>query len=146
MLANTRASIFARILLNTGRASAQQSGESQPASISTGSISSIGWAGRPKNCKRAAFQRYIESPGNRGQKPEVNLLTVDLEWLARFLASANPGSTILFDDYKDREHYHVVEDFLKPNQFCGRQAIFDAQALDREALLAEYKKFQYVMD
>jgi hypothetical protein len=53
----------------------------------------------------------------------------------------------LFDDYKDREHYHVVEEFLKPSRFCGRQAIFDVpEALDREALLAEYEKFQYVMD
>jgi hypothetical protein len=36
---------------------------------------------------------------------------------------------------------------LKPNRFCGRQAIFDVpEALDRESLLAEYEKFQYVMD
>ena len=63
------------------------------------------------------------------------------------IASADPGSAIFFDDYKDREHYHVVEEFLKPNRFCGRQAIFDVpEALDREALLAEYEKFQYVMD
>ena len=140
------------ILLNTGSIKcAVKAGESAARfDIDWVDLGPIGWAGRPKNyAKRAAFQRYIESPWNRGQKPEVILVDGRFR-VACFLyslASADPGSTILFDDYKDREHYHVVEEFLKPNRFCGRQAIFDVpEALDREALLAEYEKFQYVMD
>ncbi|MEK9587062.1 MAG: hypothetical protein VW349_01385 [Gammaproteobacteria bacterium] len=152
VLANTRASIFAvdtsQYWIDQVRSKAGES--AARFDIDWVDLGPIGWAGRPKNyAKRAAFQRYIESPWNRGQKPEVILVDGRFR-VACFLyslASADPGSTILFDDYKDREHYHVVEEFLKPNRFCGRQAVFVApEALDREALLAEYEKFQYVMD
>lgn len=33
---------------------------------------------------------------------------------------------ILFDDYKERSEYHIVERILKPTQLVGRMAIFHA--------------------
>ena len=152
VLVNTWASIFA---VDTSQYWIDQVGSKAGESsarfdIDWVDLGPIGWAGRPKNyAKRASFRRYTESPWNRGQKPEVILVDGRFR-VACFLyslANADPGATIFFDDYKDRDHYHVVEEFLKPAQFCGRQAIFDVPAtLDREALLAEYEKFQYVMD
>ena len=152
VLANTRASIFAvdtsQYWIDQVRSEAGES--AARFDIDWVDLGPIGWAGRPKNyARRATFQRYIESPWNRGQKPGVILVDGRFR-VACFLysvASADPGSTILFDDYKDREHYHVVEEFLEPTRFCGRQAIFEVpEALDREALLAEYERFLYVMD
>jgi hypothetical protein len=152
VLANTRASIFAvdtsQYWIDLVRSKASES--ASRFNIDWIDLGPIGWAGRPKNyARRAAFQNYIESPWNRDQKPEVILVDGRFR-VACFLyslANADPGATIFFDDYEDRDHYHVVEEFLKPTRFCGRQAIFDVPAmLDREALLAEYEKFQYVMD
>jgi len=152
VLANTGATIFAvdtsQYWIDQVRSKAGDS--AARFDIDWVDLGPIGWAGRPKNyAKRASFQRYIESPWKRGQKPKVILVDGRFR-VACFLyslASADPGSTILFDDYKEREQYHVVEEFLEPTRYCGRQAIFDVpEALDREALLAEYEKFQYVMD
>jgi hypothetical protein len=40
------------------------------------------------------------------------------------LINAKPGTYIIFDDYADREFYHYVERYLKPIEYCGRQALF----------------------
>jgi len=52
--------------------------------------------------------------------------------VACFLASIlsiTEDTTIFFDDYVDRDYYHVVEEIIKPNRFCGRQAIFEVNKL-----------------
>ena len=152
VLANTHASILAvdtsEYWIDQVRGKAGES--ASRFDIDWVDLGPIGWAGRPKNyARRAAFQRYIESPWNRDRKPEVILVDGRFR-VACFLYSlmkADAGTTIFFDDYKDRHHYHIVEEFLMPTRFCGRQAIFDVPGtLDREGLIAEYEKFQYVMD
>ena len=35
-----------------------------------------------------------------------------------------PGAKVLFDDYVDRENYHVVESVIKPKRTVGRIAEF----------------------
>jgi hypothetical protein len=35
-----------------------------------------------------------------------------------------PGTTVLFDDYMDRDQYHIVESLIKPEYMVGRIAIF----------------------
>ena len=40
------------------------------------------------------------------------------------LIMAPSGTTILFDDYFDRPHYHVVENYLRPVSRAGRMAEF----------------------
>lgn len=47
--------------------------------------------------------------------------------VACFMASlifAKPGSVILFDDYVNRDFYHSIETFVKPEQVAGRMALF----------------------
>jgi hypothetical protein len=35
-----------------------------------------------------------------------------------------PGTTILFDDYYDREYYKVIEKLIEPSNISGRMADF----------------------
>ena len=41
-----------------------------------------------------------------------------------FIFHERKGTILIFDDYKNNQYYHIVEQFLKPQQYCGRQAIF----------------------
>ena len=56
---------------------------------------------------------------------------------------------VLFDDYLDRPHYHVIERLLAPTEFVGRMARFDLQPmmhLPREQLtwlIARYNEVAY---
>ncbi len=43
------------------------------------------------------------------------------------LAKIERPTTVLFDDYRDRKPYHVVERFITPSKLAGRMAIFNAQ-------------------
>ena len=45
-------------------------------------------------------------------------------FIATFLNASQP-CTIIFDDYIDRAHYHIVESLIKPSKFIGRTAFFD---------------------
>lgn len=50
--------------------------------------------------------------------------------VACFLASIihlKSTTTILFDDYLDREYYHVIEKICKPSAFVDRMAIFNVE-------------------
>jgi hypothetical protein len=61
-----------------------------------------------------------------GSSPD--LILVDGRFrVAAFLYSltmARKGTTIFVDDYKNRSHYHVVEDIIQPIRFHGRMAEF----------------------
>ncbi|MDR5907346.1 glycosyltransferase [Franzmannia qiaohouensis] len=41
------------------------------------------------------------------------------------LLKARKKTTVLFDDYRDRTYYHVVEKLLKPVDFIDRMAVFE---------------------
>ena len=110
----------------------------------------IGWAGRPLSyAHRADFQRYIQSPWERDQKPQAILVDgrFRVACFLHSLAKADPGAVIFFDDYRERAQYHVIEEYLAPREFCGRQAIFEVpDGIDQAAVLLEAERFQYVMD
>lgn len=40
------------------------------------------------------------------------------------LNKSRKGTVIIFDDYVNRDYYHIVEKSIKVNKTCGRQAIF----------------------
>ncbi|MDD3443900.1 MAG: hypothetical protein PHS60_00700 [Zavarzinia sp.] len=42
-------------------------------------------------------------------------------------ASTKARIRILFDDYMDRPHYHIVETIVKPVETVGRMAVFDIE-------------------
>lgn len=100
--------------------------------------------------KRENFIFYMNSIW---EKPGINpdLVLIDGRFrVACFLTSllkSEPGTKIIFDDYVSRPYYHVVEDFIAPIRFCGRQALFIKQGfIDTEKILGEINRFQYVMD
>lgn len=52
------------------------------------------------------------------------------------LAMAQSGAILLFDDYKDRPHYHVVEKIISPEGYTGRMALFrKAESVDYSLIL-----------
>lgn len=62
------------------------------------------------------------------QNSQPDLILIDGRFrVACFLASlvlSKPGTVILFDDYFDRPHYHLVEKHLRPTTRAGRMAKF----------------------
>ena len=63
------------------------------------------------------------------------------------LINAKEGSIIIFDDYMNRPHYHVVEEVLEVYENFGRQAVFKVPKVFNKKLAEELlKKFIYVMD
>lgn len=74
-----------------------------------------------------------------GYRPD--LILIDGRFRAAcFLASimcADPGTTILFDDYFDRErHYGLVTQFLEIEKKVGRMAVFKCKSVDMSPLMA----------
>jgi len=113
-------------------------------------LGTLGWAGRPGSYeKRDQFWTYIESIWNRDQRPDLVLVDGRFR-VACFLyslAMGAPGTHLLFDDYTDRPEYHLVEEFIKPVQTCGRQALFTIpEQLDQQLILTTARQFCYVLD
>ncbi len=99
--------------------------------------------------RREHFQVYTDWIWRRGDKPDVVLIDGRFR-VACFFTSVligEPGTTIIFDDYRDRRHYHIVEEMLRPYATCGRQAIFRRPAaVDTEALQELIDQFRMVRD
>jgi len=66
------------------------------------------------------------------QNLQPDLILINGQYrVASFLASlvfAKSGTVILFDDYFDRPHYHLVEKYLRPSARAGRMAEFIVDA------------------
>jgi hypothetical protein len=110
----------------------------------------LGDWGRPRTYKqRDNFAHYVISPWVRSATPDVVLIDGRFR-VCCFLTSilqATPDTIIVFDDYIDRPHYHIVEELLAPFEWCGRQAIFSVPPdLDRQHATALADRFLYVMD
>ena len=106
--------------------------------------------GRPKTYEyRNQFIEYISNVWNFNIKADVILVDGRFR-VACFLYSlinAKEGSIIIFDDYMNRSHYHVVEEVLGIYEKCGRQVIFKVpQVFDKQLAKELLKKFIYVMD
>jgi hypothetical protein len=63
------------------------------------------------------------------------------------MANSREGTKILFDDYTNRPHYHIVEKEIKPKELFGRQALFIRENnIDTEKIKLLMSHFRYVMD
>ena len=93
--------------------------------------------GRPVNyAKRAGWHAYAQAPWDMGSRPDTVLIDgrFRVSCFAATLAAADPGTVVLFDDYVERPHYHVVQELLRPDATNGRQARFVVpKNVDREA-------------
>ena len=115
-------------------------------------VGDVGDWGRPKNLQRRKnFILYAESLWDKDVGYDTVLIDGRFRVLC-FLTSllrCGTGTTILFDDYRDRPHYHVVEEFVKPVDFCGRQAVFrieDKSDIDLVAVDEERARFAYIIE
>lgn len=112
----------------------------------------VGKWGRPVSYeKAAAFPEYTDWLWSQDVQPDVVLVDGRFR-VCCFLTSllrAREGTRILFDDYTDRPHYQVVEQYLPRSETDGRQALFVVPArerLDLDGIRQAIERFRYVMD
>jgi hypothetical protein len=117
--------------------------------VDLGELGDWGW---PKSYDRMEFfPDYTEAIWRQDQKPDLILIDGRFR-VCCFLTAllrAEQGTTILFDDYRGRPKYHVVERFLKPDAVDARQARFtvpDFSASRRAAIEKSVEQFRMVMD
>jgi hypothetical protein len=101
--------------------------------------------------KRGNFKTYADAPWTDGQSIDVVLVDgrFRVSCFLASLANADAGTKIIFDDYTDRPHYHVVEELVERQQICGRQCLFEVPPkakMDLEKLDHLRIRFEYVMD
>tara|TARA_B100001057_G_C22856175_1_gene952747 strand:+ start:24 stop:680 length:657 start_codon:yes stop_codon:yes gene_type:complete len=106
--------------------------------------------GHPKNYLQSNnFSKYFKSIWELEIKPDFVLIDGRFR-VACFLTClkfGNIGTKILFDDYMDRERYHIVEQFEKPIVTNARQALFEISSERNFEMLDSYiSKFEYVFD
>lgn len=114
-------------------------------------VGPLGDWGRPLGFRfRSRFLYYAASPWRLVKSPEVILIDGRFRVLCFLvcLLNAKAGTKIIFDDYLDREYYHVCGEFLKPVWFIGRQAIFQIPNYIRakERVRRDIVRFSYVVD
>ncbi len=104
--------------------------------------------------KREKFKNYCNSIWDHAELyPEIVLIDgrFRISCFLTCLIRGQVGTKLIFDDYVNSPNYHVVEEYIKPLKFCGRQALFiisdmDKQSFDKNKLLQEISNFQYVLD
>jgi len=95
------------------------------------------------------FNDYTDWIWEQDSSPDIILVDGRFR-VCCFLTSllrAKEGARIVFDDYTNREEYHIVEKFIKPAKTCGRQALFivpNKDRLDVEQLRLFINNFRFV--
>ncbi|HMB09033.1 hypothetical protein [Saliniramus sp.] len=115
-------------------------------------LGDIGFMGRPKNySRRNFFPDYTNYLWDQEEKPDLILIDGRFR-VCCFLTSlkfAEEGAKIIFDDYVNRPHYHVVERYVARTEECGRQALFvvpPKECIDLQELDKDINDFRNVMD
>ena len=114
----------------------------------------IGWGYPLDYSKRDNFQDYFNSIWNKKNlKPDTILIDGRFRLACFFtcLLNSEPGTKIIFDDYVNRPHYHIVEEYLTPIDYCGRQALFvtpqkENKRYTLEQIKREVSNFKYVFN
>jgi hypothetical protein len=112
-------------------------------------IGAVGAWGRPVDTQGIrAYHRYMSMPWELARQNSLDPAVILIDGRFRVacflfsLLNASEGSVILFDDYVNREHYHVVEAFCQPSTRHGRMAVFEVHKQfslpDIVARIAEY--------
>lgn len=108
--------------------------------------------GRPVSYeKRNAFIDYTNWIWSQEVTPDVILVDGRFR-VACFLTcllESRSSTIIIFDDYRERKFYHIVEEIVPVSYFHGRQAIFllpESMDIDVELVKDMLEKFRYVMD
>ena len=108
--------------------------------------------GYPKDySNRQNIKTYLNYIWDMEDKPDLVLIDGRFR-VASFLTSIREckvGTKLIFDDYRVRPQYHIVEEFIKPDRIFGLQAFFEVASkdnLDISKLDKMINKFEYVMD
>lgn len=113
-------------------------------------VGEVGDWGRPVDYSHDKnFPLYTDGIWKHAKSPDVVLIDGRFR-VACFLTSilkAGVGTQIIFDDYLNRPHYHIIERVVSPAEVCGRQARFERPATFDTALAgAMLERFRYVLD
>ena len=117
--------------------------------VDLGEMGAWGWPLRYRY--RDRFWEYTDFLWQQTKLPDVVLVDGRFR-VCCFLTSlkyARPGTKILFDDYINRPHYHIVESYVPRVEVWGRQCLFvapPADSLDMQALDREIANFRHVLD
>jgi len=115
--------------------------------VNLGRLEKWGWP--VDYSKRKNILSYVKSIWLQGKKPQLVLIDGRFR-VACFLYSltaGTPGTKIIFDDYIDRPRYHLVEEFVKRSETCGRQCVFIIpEELDKVEVIDLMNQFLFVMD
>lgn len=93
------------------------------------------------------FKSYHEVVWQQDKKPDLVLIDGRFR-VCCFLMSllnSDPDTIIVFDDYRDRTEYHIVEKYIKPIAMCGRQALFKTYKLgdlERNKIMLDMESFR----
>jgi hypothetical protein len=115
--------------------------------LDVGPTSDWGW---PRDTTKLSnyLPSLLNQIGTLNLRPDLVLIDGRFR-VATFLACCTfaPGAVILFDDYVERDNYHVIESIIKPKKFVGRIGIFQVpKRLKRKkhyALIKMLGKFIY---
>ncbi len=131
---------------------ARHCGASRRLNLHFANIGKIKDWGTPSNYENYHnFNDYSDWVWEQNVFPDVVLIDGRFR-VACFLTSllrAKEGAKLVFDDYINREEYHIVEKFVKPVKTCGRQALFvvpNKDALDVKELECFIGHFRFVFD
>lgn len=113
-------------------------------------VGPVGEWGRPLSYAcRDRFEDYLDALWTGHSKPDVVLIDGRFR-VACFLTclkNADPGTVILFDDYGDRPHYHIVAELLPAARLTERMAVFVVpERRDFARISAMLDMFRMVMD
>ena len=110
----------------------------------------LGDWGVPKSfAKRENFLSYAQCIWKNDAHYDLILVDGRFRVLCFLVAlkNAESGTKLIFDDYTDRRHYHVVEEFAPRIETCGRQCLFmvpPKSDLDMDKLDHLIDKFEYI--
>ena len=115
-------------------------------------VGSVGEWGRPLSYQKSGnFVDYSDALWDGDRNPDVILIDGRFRvcCFLTCLLYGRPGTKILFDDYTNRPYYHFVEEFVRPIETCGRQALFvipEKQVLKKDEIVEAIQKFRFVFD
>lgn len=113
-------------------------------------VGAVGDWGYPKSYHaRGNFHQYREYIWRGDVKPDLVLIDgrFRVACFLQSMISARAGARVIFDDYTDRPHYHIIEELIAPAETFGRQALFIMpQAFDRSSAFNLMNKFEFVRD
>ena len=94
------------------------------------------------------ISKYINSIWTSDCHPDLVLIDgrFRVACFLNTLLKSEIGTKIIFDDYTNRKHYHIVEKFLQPVEIYKRQALFiKTKNLEIDLIKHFYSKFEFVL-